>query len=178
MQTVREESRGPRVADGAARADVPRPELPVTGGRRVPRRKDSSSGTAGNFPAARFASARGAYQVLVRLQYLRTQLQGWKRTSGAGERGQADEVLQGLRGLHAAARHAGLPAYEHMCQSVAESLGPLSAARRVPPQVLGGLLEWLAASERHVRHPKDRGACRQLQAPLDRMAAAVQGALR
>jgi hypothetical protein len=116
--------------------------------------------------------------VLIRLQYLRTQLQAWRRAPGLQERGHTEEVLQALRGLHAAARAAGLAAYEHMCQRLAESLGALGAARRVPPHVLGSLIEWLAASDRHLRHPKDRCACLQLHAHLEHMATAVRGAIR
>ncbi len=116
--------------------------------------------------------------MLIRLQYLRTLLQAWRRAPACNEPGRTEEVLQGLRGLHAAARAVGLAAYGQMCQRATESLGPLHAGRGLPAHVIGRLIEWLAASERHVRHPEDRGACLQLQAYAERMAAEARGALR
>jgi hypothetical protein len=121
---------------------------------------------------------QGAFQVLIRLQYLRTLLQAWRRVPACHERGRTEELLQGLRGLHAATRAVGLAAYGQMCQRATESLGLLHAGRGVPPHVLGRLTEWLAASERHVRHPQDQGACQQLQLHAERMAAEARGALR
>ena len=116
--------------------------------------------------------------MLIRLQYLRTQLQGWRRAPGFNERGRSEEVLQGLRGLHTAARAVGLAAYERMCQGVVESLHPLQAGRGMPAHVLGRLIEWLVASQRHVRHPGERCARLQLQTHSERMAAEVQRACR
>jgi hypothetical protein len=166
VRTDTDESRGSRVADGAARAGLPRFEPPLTGGRRVPGRKDSPHGTAGNFAAARFAQAPGAFQVLMRAQYLRTQLQGGKRIASLHGAVRITEIVPGLRGMGAAARAAGLSAYAQMCQRVAAHLELLCGRGGVSLQLLCELLEWLAASACHLRRPESLSSGEDLRTRL------------
>src|ERR1700722_10627293 len=175
VPTDKDESRGPRVADAAARAGVTRSGPPLTGGRRVPRRKDPSHGTAGNSLPGRFAPAHGAFQVLIRVQYLRTQVHGWKRSAGVHGGARVNELVSGLRGLGAAARAAGLSGYEQMCQCAALNLQFPHDHSGVPVQLLCDLLDWLSVSANHLRRPESASDGEALRARLQALGEAAAG---
>jgi hypothetical protein len=123
----------------------------------MPGRKDPPHGTAGIPAAARFAPAQGAFQVLMRVQYLRTQVHGWSRSAGAHGAARMNEIELGLRGLSVAARAAGLSVYEQTCQRLAAHLDSLYRQGGVSAHLLAQLLEWLTASACQLRRPGSPG---------------------
>jgi hypothetical protein len=153
VRTDTDESRRPRTATIADRPGLSRLEPPLTGDRCMPGRMDSPHGTAGISAVARFAPAKGAFQVLIRIQYLRTLVQGWRRSAGAHSAARVHEIELGVRGLSAAARSAGLSVYEQACECLAADLAALDRQSGVSAQLLCQLLEWLSASARHLRRP-------------------------
>jgi hypothetical protein len=93
----------------------------------------------------------------MRIQYLRTQVQGWRRSSGAHGAVRMHEIELGLRGLSAAARAAGLSVYEQTCQRLTAHLESQYRQGGVSAHLLGLLLEWLSASACHLRRPGSAG---------------------
>jgi hypothetical protein len=137
---------------------------PVTGRRRVPEQRELSSGTAGTLRKPPFAAACGSYQVLIRVEYLRTQLQASRATGLLGSGG-VDDVLWSLRGIVAAARSAGLTGYERLCEGLAANLEALHPCSPVSYAMLQPLAAWLARTERWLRHPQS-GAVLPAPGPL------------
>jgi|HubBroStandDraft_6_1064221.scaffolds.fasta_scaffold559617_2 hypothetical protein len=139
----------------------------------MPGRKDSPPGTAGSAPATRFAQAEGAFQVLMRVQYLRTQVQAWRRSAGVHGATCMNEIELGLRGLGAAACAAGLSVYAQTCQRLTAHLESMYREGGVSAHLLSQLLEWLSASARHVRRPGSPGVAEG--PPVIAEAAAAPG---
>jgi len=152
MPTDRDEFRSRPALPGEDPPARRGPVQPVTGRRRVPEQRELSSGTAGTLRAPPFAAVRGSYQVLIRVEYLRTQLQAWRATGPVGS-GRVDDVLWALRGIGAAARGAGLTRYERLCEGLAANLESLRPCGPVSYTMLQPLATWLARTERWLRHP-------------------------
>ena len=153
MPTDRDEFRGRPTLPGEDRPARRGPVQPVTGRRRVPEQRELSSGTAGPSGTPPFAAVRGGYQVLIRVEYLRTQLQAWRATGLVGS-GRVDDVLWALRGIGAAARGVGLTGYERLCEELAANLESLRPCGPVSYAMLQPLASWLARTERWLRHPR------------------------
>ncbi len=143
----------------------------VTGGRCVPKEREISVGTAGRFSPLQFAVPQGAFQVLIRLQHLRTQIRAWTYDMRAVEGGTPSlDIYWSLRGITAAARHGGLLAYAHMCARVAQQFEPAHGAACVAGNLLTPLGVWLATSESYLRHPGNSMAAERLDALVNEIA--------
>jgi hypothetical protein len=105
----------------------------------------------------------------MRVQYLRTQVQSWRRSAGAHGATRMHEIELGLRGLSAAARAAGLSVYAQTCQGVTSHVEALYRQGGVSAHLLSQLLEWLSASARHLRRPGSPGGagCHVIAGPAN-----------
>jgi len=126
----------------------------VTGSRRVPRQRDVSSGTAGTLHPGPFSAALGGFQVLIRVQHLRTQVHAWRATP---ERGAAaarvEELLHALRGIGLSARGAGFTRCARLCERATGQLEKMRGGPRLPLPLLNRIAHWLNRAERDLRHP-------------------------
>jgi hypothetical protein len=101
------------------------------------------------------------FQVLIRLQYLRSQICGWVRGPAANLTGanltgkDTEEILWTLRGMAAMARTTGVDAYAAICLHLAELIEPLICVGGMPGEVRSALTGWAERSDRYLRHPTD-----------------------
>ena len=114
-----------------------------------------------------FAAARASFQVLIRLQYLRSQVGTWLNyleneptSSGA----QIEGLVWGLRGLATVALDGGWAAYAAMCSECSERLGRLRRASGLSADSLRLLGAWLASSDGYLRQPRSAGVVADLVA--------------
>jgi hypothetical protein len=139
---------------------------PVTGGRRVPTEKEHSGGAAGSKSQADGPAARDAFQVLIRIVYLRTQIEVWRRSMRAGGRAPHPEDLHWvLQGMETQARRGQMEAFAAACACAAGRFAP---GARVSCTLLVRLDAWLDGSERYLRDPANtEGAVRLGQLARD-----------
>lgn len=103
------------------------------------------------------------FQVLFRLQYLRSQICGWMWGTGAELTDKhIEEILWTLRGLAATARTTGVDAYAAICLHLAELIEPLIRLGGMPGAVRRALKGWADHSVRYLRHPRDPSHAAQL----------------
>jgi hypothetical protein len=73
------------------------------------------------------------FQILFRLQYLRSQIRDWLHGPGCDLTGNdIEEILLTLRGLAATARTTGVDAYAAICLHLAELIEPLIRVGGMP----------------------------------------------
>jgi hypothetical protein len=103
------------------------------------------------------------FQVLIRLQYLRSQICGWVRGPGSDLTGNdTEEILFTLQGLAATARTTGVDAYAAICLHLAELIEPLVRVGGMPGAIRRALTGWADHSDRYLRHPRDPSHAVQL----------------
>ena len=103
------------------------------------------------------------FQILFRLQYLRSQIRDWVRGPGGDLTGKdIEEILLTLRGLAAAARTTGVDAYAALCLHLAELIEPLIRVGGMPGAIRRALTGWADHSDRYLRHPRDPSYAAQL----------------
>jgi hypothetical protein len=96
------------------------------------------------------------FQVLIRLQYLKSQICGWVRGPAANLTGNdTEEILWTLRGMAATARATGVDAYAAICLHLAELIEPLICVGGMPGAIRSALTGWAERSDRYLRHPTD-----------------------
>jgi hypothetical protein len=95
------------------------------------------------------------FQMLIRLQYLRSQICGWVR-------GDTEEILWTLRGMATTARTTGVDAYAAICLHLAELIEPLICMGGMPGAIRSALTGWAERSDRYLRHPSDPSHAAQL----------------
>ncbi len=154
MPTDKDETRSRRRLSATLRPERRGSDQPVTGSRRVPRQRDVSSGTAGTLTPGPFSGARGGFQVLVRVQHLRTQVYAWRTTP---ERGAAaarvDELLNALRGIAASAQGAEFVRCARLCERTVRHLENVRGRLQLRSSWLARIAHWLNRAERDLRHP-------------------------
>jgi hypothetical protein len=132
----------------------------------VPGERESPPGTPGILPRADLGRARGVFQILIRLVYLRTQTEPWRWGGRAdADRPAAQDLLWMLRGMEVAACEGGLDEYARMCARILAQLERMTQ-QPLPPAWLGHLDAWLAGSARHLRDPEDARAAAALRDAL------------
>jgi hypothetical protein len=120
-----------------------------------------SEGGAKTGPAAERAFR--PFQILIRLQYLRSQIRDWVRGPGCDLTGKdIEEILLTLRGLAATARTTGVDAYAAICLHLAELIEPLIRVGGMPGAIRRALTGWADHSDRYLRHPRDPSHAAQL----------------
>ncbi|MBS0377541.1 MAG: hypothetical protein JSS29_03575 [Proteobacteria bacterium] len=103
-----------------------------------------------------FSGSRGAYQVLLRVQHLRTQVHAWRTTP---ERGAAaarvDELLNALRGIGLSAQAAEFARCARLCERTVRRLEGVRGRLHLhlPSSRLARIAHWLNRAERELRHP-------------------------
>jgi hypothetical protein len=114
-----------------------------------------------------FTAAQASFQMLVRLQYLRSEVGAWRGCieKATPEGGCLVEgLVWGLRGLAAVALDGGWEAYAAMCLECSVRLGQLRCARIPSAESLQLLGAWLASSDRYLRQPSNAGVVADLVA--------------
>ena len=124
-------------------------------------------GDGGALGGQSFTAARTSFQVLIRLQYLRSQVGVWrsyieKNTTEGGCL--VEELVWGLHGLATVALDGGWEAYAAMCSECGERLGHLPRAGIHSEESLQLLSAWLASSDRYLRQPSNAGVVADLVA--------------
>jgi hypothetical protein len=108
------------------------------------------------------------FQVLFRLQYLRSQIRGWMWGSSSDLTDKdTEEILWTLRGLAATARTTGVDAYAAICLHLAELIEPLIRGGGMPGAIRRALTGWADYSDRYLRHPRDPSHAAQLVEQLN-----------
>jgi hypothetical protein len=103
------------------------------------------------------------FQILFRLQYLRSQIRDWLHGPGCDLTGNdIEEILLTLRGLAATARTTGVDAYAAICLHLAELIEPLIRVGGMPGAIRRALTGWADRSDRYLRHPRDPSNAAQL----------------
>ncbi len=127
-----------------------------------PKDVDGRAGDPG--AAAERQGDSSTFQVLVRLQHLRTQVMDWTAYGRIrqADTGRIGEVLWALHGMEVAARTGGLNAYARVCQHLAEQLEPLRCDANPHLMLLQELSAWIVSSDRYLRHPGNAGAVADL----------------
>lgn len=96
------------------------------------------------------------FQILIRLQYLQSQIRDWVRAPGCDLSSKdTEEILWTLRGLAATARAMGVDAYAAICLHLAELMEPLIGTGGMPGAIRRVLKGWADRSDRYLRHPRD-----------------------
>ena len=122
-------------------------------------------GDPGSGVEADSALPRAPFQVLVRLQYLRAQVGGW-RLCGTHEAAAEllENVIWGLRGLAGAALDFGSGAYAALCLECATRVERVRHAHAPPAELYNLLGAWLACSDDYLRSPTRAAAAANLVA--------------
>jgi hypothetical protein len=108
------------------------------------------------------------FQMLFRLQYLRSQICGWMWGPSSELTGKdTEEILWTLRGLAASARTTGVDAYAAICLHLAELIEPLIRMGGMPGAIRRALTGWADHSDRYLRHPRDPAHAAQLVEQLN-----------
>ena len=103
------------------------------------------------------------FQVLIRLQLLRSQICGWVLGPAPNLTGNdIEEILWTLRGMATTARTTGVEAYAAICLHLAELIEPLIRMGGMPGAIRGALTGWADRSDRYLRHPRDPSHAAQL----------------
>ncbi len=124
---------------------------------------ESASSEAGAKAGSVPEQAFRPFQILIRLQYLRSQIRDWVRGPGCDLTGKdIEEVLLTLRGLAATARTTGVDAYAALCLHLAELIEPLIRVGGMPGAIRRALTGWADHSDRYLRHPRDPSHAAQL----------------
>lgn len=99
-----------------------------------------------------------AFQVLLRLQYLRGQTYRWHLPGAVP--GQAvqemPEILAALRGLSIASQSAGLSGFAALCTRVAEQFVPMCTDLHVSSRAAQLFVTWMQNADRYLRKPASR----------------------
>jgi hypothetical protein len=111
------------------------------------------------------ASSRATFQVLVRLQYLRAQIDN-SRLDGTRDTAaeQLENVIGGLRGLAVATLDFGSGAYAAMCLECAVRAERFCHTHAAPGELYTMLGAWLASSDHYLRYPARAAAAVDLVA--------------
>lgn len=110
---------------------------------------------------------RASFQVLIRLQYLRSQVGAWRsylENDTKDGMGLVEGLIWGLRGLATVALDGGWEAYAAMCSECSERLGHLPRAWIPAAESLQLLSAWLASCDRYLRQPSNAGVVADLVA--------------
>lgn len=112
---------------------------------------------------------RSYFQILIRLQNLRTQINEWLNR---GEDWQPtvddlDNLLAYLQGMAVSARAWGLMGFTSMCLHVCERIEPLRRSGHMPRSILEMLDGWLTHAERYLRRPQSAALAHLLVVQLN-----------
>jgi len=109
------------------------------------------------------------FQVLIRLQHLRSRLRDLTACASAQEprNDQIEEVRWALLGMAIAARSAGLGSYTQVCMHLAQQVEHLRSNSQLHWSFLTELGVWLASSGRYLRHPDNPGVVAELVGRLN-----------
>ena len=109
------------------------------------------------------------FQIVIRLQKVRAQVQDLRRASVLREIAANEELRAALQGLAGAARQGGLVGLTLVSNVVGERMESLARRGRIPDHVLSLITDWAARAELYVRRPRfaefARSLVRQLQDP-------------
>lgn len=99
-----------------------------------------------------------AFQVLLRLQYLRGQTHRWQVPGAlpAPAAQEIPEILAALRGLSVAAQAAGFTGFAGLCTRVAEQFMPMCSEPRVSSRAASLFVTWTHNADRYLRKPSSR----------------------
>ena len=111
------------------------------------------------------APSRAPFQVLVRLQYLRAQVNASRPYSAQGMAAeQLENIIWGLRGLAGAALDFGSGAYAAMCLECATRVERIRHVHSLLGELCHALAAWLASSDNYLRYPARVAAAADLVA--------------
>lgn len=109
------------------------------------------------------------FQIVIRLQKVRAQVQDLRRASMLREIAANEELLAAIQGLASAARQGGLVGLTLVANVLGERVESLARRGRIPDGVLALVTDWSARAELYVRRPRfaefARSLVRQLQDP-------------